>query len=309
MGAYFLLPQDLPPAAAASARLKALDEDLLIVRDLSYKHRAAIIEKRQKPNDRPQNIYQPGDLVLRDVGRPKESKLSPNYAGPYQVVSQTKNDVTCKHIVLHFIEKFHVTTLGMFHGTPEEAHRMALLDKNQHVVRYIDAHRGEPTHRTGMEFGTRFEDGDYLWLPYSKDISDTSAFARYCSSKLELQFLLLTARQAQKRIAELNAKVIPIEYLHRKFYLPLRFFGENFYDSFQDLFKDAYSTDYYYKAVYTDYHDLARRKIIVTVPDRSLKLILNGAQVAMYGQQEELPRNAIIVDRDFLKNNPAVLRL
>jgi hypothetical protein len=197
----------------------------------------------------------------------------------------------------------------MFHGTPEEAQRMALLDKNQHVVCYIDAHRGEPTHRTGMEFGTRFEDGDYLWLPYSKDISDTSAFARYCAPKHELQILLLTARQAQKRIAELNAKTIPAVYLHQVFYLPLRFFGENFYDSFQDLFKDAYSQDYYYKAVYTDYHDLSRRKIKVTVPERNLKLVLNGAQFTMYGQQQELPRHAILVDRDFLKNNPAVLRL
>jgi hypothetical protein len=110
-------------------------------------------------------------------------------------------------------------------------------------------------------------------------------------------------------MTELNAKVIPVDNLHQKFYLPLRFFGENFYDSFQDLFKDAYSKDYYYQAVYNDYHDLSRRRIKVTVPARSLNLVLNGSQLAMYGQQQELPNDAILVDRDFLKNNPAVLRL
>ena len=307
-GAYFLLPTGLPPAAAAAERLKALNEDLLIVRDLSYKHRSMVIAKRQPHAIKPQNRFQPGDLVLFDVGRPKASKLSPNYAGPFEVINQTKNDVTCRHVVLHFMQKFHVSKLGMFHGTPEEAQRMAMLDKNQHVVLFINAHRGVPSHRSGMEFGTQFADGDYIWLPYSTDISATEAFEKYCSSKHELQLLLLTTTEAQKRMKELNSMQLPL-IINQKFYLPLRYFGEKFYDSLQDLFKDAYSQEYYYQAVYENFTDNRRLKVKVSVHVRSLKLIFNGVAYALYGQQDELPNGAVLVDREFLKNNPAVLNL
>jgi hypothetical protein len=48
-----------------------------------------------------QNVFQEGDLILYDLKGPNKdflpSKLTTPYKCPYVVLSQYKNDVTCKH--------------------------------------------------------------------------------------------------------------------------------------------------------------------------------------------------------------------
>jgi hypothetical protein len=163
---------------------------------VKYKHKAKITNFRLPNESVTQNKFQPGDLlVLFHFAKPRVSKRSPVYAGPFEVLSHYQNDVSCRHLVLHYFEKFYVDKLGMFHGTPEDGFKMAFLDRDQHVVLYIDAHRGVPSRHTGMEFGTRFADGDYLWLPYFTGIASTKAFETYCKRLTELQFLLITVKK------------------------------------------------------------------------------------------------------------------
>ena len=305
-GAYFLLPTSMPPHVASNERLKLLNDDLRLVRELSYKHKAKIIESRLPSNPVSQNKFQPGDLVLYHVVKPRVSKLSPVYAGPFEVLSHYQNDVSCRHLVLHYVEKFHVDKLGMFHGTPEDGFKMALLDRDQHVVLLIDAHRGVPSRRTGMEFGTRFADGDYVWLPYSTDIASTEAFEKYCRRLTELQFLLITVKEAQIRVKLLNTNVIPA-IPTTEFFLDLRYFGEKYYDDFQDTTADAYSRRYFFLARFGQFQDTRHIKIPVLIPLRKQTVLFNGYAYALYGTQKELPPDGVLVDAEFSKHTPCVL--
>jgi hypothetical protein len=194
----------------------------------------------------------------------------------------------------------------MFHGTAEDGFKMALLDRDQHIVLLIDAHRGVPSRRTGMEFGTRFADGDYLWLPYSTDIATTEAFEKYCRSLTELQFLLLTVKEAQIRVKLLNTNVVPA-IVAQEFYLDLRYFGETYYDTFQDTTADAYSRRYFFLARYGQFHDARQLKIMVLIPLRKQTILFNGYSYALYGQQRELPQDGVLVDAEFAKHTPCVL--
>ena len=53
-------------------------------------------------------MYQKGDFVLKKLSS-MPSKLTTKFSGPFEVVSQTKNDVSCKHLVHGSIHVFHVT--------------------------------------------------------------------------------------------------------------------------------------------------------------------------------------------------------
>jgi hypothetical protein len=277
------------------------------VRDLSFKHKARMVGTRVLISPPGANQFQSGDHVLYHTGKQRDNKLSPSYAGPFEVLSHYQNDVTCRHLILHYIEKFHVSRLGMFHGSADEAAKMAMLDKDQHVVLSIDAHRGVPSRRMGMEFGVRFADGDYLWIPYSTDISTTEAFAKYCATQPELKFLLLTVKDIQIQVKLLNTTVLP-PILKQEFFLDLRYFGEQFYDFFQDKVEDAYSKSYYFLAHYTDFHDSKSLKVRVSVPLRKQVIVFNGYAYALYGQVSQLPLNGTLVDAAFAALFPCVLQ-
>ena len=58
------------------------------------------------------STYEPGDLILFNPReRPTDhldTKLSPPWLGPYQVVQQVKNDISVRHIVLQSTAVLHV---------------------------------------------------------------------------------------------------------------------------------------------------------------------------------------------------------
>ena len=59
-----------------------------------------------------QIIFQEGDLILYDLKGPNKdflpSKLTTPYKGPYVVLSQYKNDITCRHANVGTVQVFHV---------------------------------------------------------------------------------------------------------------------------------------------------------------------------------------------------------
>ena len=72
-----------------------------------------------------QNIFQEGDLILYDLKGPNQdflpSKLTTPYKGPSVVLSQYKNDVTCKHANVGTVQVFHVDRVKPFYGSLNEA--------------------------------------------------------------------------------------------------------------------------------------------------------------------------------------------
>ena len=115
--------------------VRLLDSDLSTLQDLSRGHQARIAAARRSKGPQTPNTFQPGDLVLfqQDPSRPLPSKLSPRYLGPYRVLTQSKNDVSCEHINLQHRKVFHVTRLKLFTGSEEEARRIAMVDNDQHL--------------------------------------------------------------------------------------------------------------------------------------------------------------------------------
>ena len=63
------------------------------------------------------NQYQQGDYVL-SISRKKmhSMKLMPRLNGPWEVISQYKNDVKARHMATNEIEMFHVEELTLFIG-------------------------------------------------------------------------------------------------------------------------------------------------------------------------------------------------
>jgi hypothetical protein len=92
-----------------------------------------------------QNLYQEGDFLLYDLRGPGKSflpsKLTTPYKGPYTVMSQYKNDVTCKHANSGTVQIFHVDRVKPFYGSLEEATTLAQVDLQQFVIADITAYR------------------------------------------------------------------------------------------------------------------------------------------------------------------------
>jgi len=177
---YLTCPSDLPDLPNLSKYIVKLDNNLKIIQDISraFQHDLAADRTKDTPKHL-QNVFQPGDLVLHHLPE-LPSKLTPRYAGPYEVLSQSKNDVTCRHLVQQVVRVFHVSSLKIFHGTREAASKAALLDFNQFVISKFLAYRGDPLTRTTMEFEIQFEDGDVIWLPWSDNLFNTTPYEDFC---------------------------------------------------------------------------------------------------------------------------------
>ena len=66
-----------------------------------------------------QNTYQPGDFVLfeRNKSVPRPNKLSSDFLGPFEVISQTKNDVTTRNLVYGNVREYHVEAIDLASAT------------------------------------------------------------------------------------------------------------------------------------------------------------------------------------------------
>jgi hypothetical protein len=73
------------------------------------------------------------------------------------------NDINCVHVATRVVKKFHVETVKIFHGTPEDALKAAVIDNDQYKVKEIKDYLGNPLKRKRCIFLVVFEDGDIVW--------------------------------------------------------------------------------------------------------------------------------------------------
>jgi hypothetical protein len=233
-GPYYQLPKDLPPDQLGHAWLRALNEDLRNLREASMRHQQQIAAERTSVTpEEEQNRYQRDDLVLfqLDPNAPKPTKLSSGYLGPYKVVQQVKNDVECQHMCSGHIRHLHVTRLKLFNGTATAAYEQALIDADQHVIEAIVYFRGDPMRRSEMFFMVRFADGEEVLLPYSQDLAGAQQFGEYIFSDPQLFPLRFNASGVSQQLTILKRQPIVGIELGEEFYIDLRFWGYDFYDS------------------------------------------------------------------------------
>jgi hypothetical protein len=56
---------------------------------------------------------------------------------------------------------------------------MAMLDNDEYVIDSFLGYKGEPLERSKMDFLVRFADKTEVWLPWSKDLSNTVQFVQF----------------------------------------------------------------------------------------------------------------------------------
>ena len=154
------------------------------------------------------NRYQIGDYVLAEKRTKMNSlKLLPRYLGPYEVLSQYKNDVKCRHMATSEVIEYHVEELQLFVGSKEEAEKASLLDSDLYYIDTILAHKGNPYHRTSMEFLIKWADGEIKfdrWNTNKDNFSKTSQFRRYIDTYPELRRLAYTHSEWSEKEAQAN---------------------------------------------------------------------------------------------------------
>ena len=307
-GPYLKLPAVDTVPERAERWLMELNEDLRAIRAKSKKYQAEIIAERVATTpQREQNQYQPGDMVLfqLDPDKPRKTKLSSPYLGPFEVKRQYKNDVEVQHMSTGAIHTFHVTRLKLFIGTVEEAKRLAQLDGDQFVIKKIHAWQGDPDKRSTTSFKVEFEDGDVVWLPFSKDLDGSIPFGEYIMEVPMLLPLRHKAKDYNRYKKEVDDKVLDIV-VGSYFYMDIRYYGVQWYD--QLTIPDKYDKVYVVRCNYEGFGNkkATRVKVRVLVFDELLRL-WNFLYTKMYGgYQDRFLESMVLVDKEFVRKYPEV---
>jgi hypothetical protein len=303
---YQQLPTTLDPEHLHHEFVQVLSDNISLVRSVAQQHQARIARERSAELPDTNRIhFQPGDFVLKRLEH-RPSKLMFQLSGPYKVVSQEKNDVQVRSLVYDNILTFNLDHLKVFIGTESEARAMAMLDKNQYLIKEIQAYRGDPANRTSCTFLVWFEDNDLVWLPYSLDISNTTQFETFCSTRPELYTLLYSFGEAQKMIAAINRSPITEVKPGDCVFVDLRFYGAGWYSSLHLPDSDVlrYVVPFYYVRWF---HKTSHTKIVAQCKIFNEEWPVNHHFVRSYGSFMVPPPNSQLVDSELVHRFPHIL--
>ena len=291
--------------------LRRLNENLLMLRNASREYQQRLVDQRLRDNnpdtDAPPNVYQPGDYVTFDAGPKPHPKLSCRYKGPYEVVSQQRNDVHCRNLLTDAVTQFSLTDLEPFYcSSREEAQEAAMRDNQQFVAKTIHSYTGDSRTRTSMTFTVEFADGDIRQLPWSPDLL-CEAYYEFCAARPHLHHLTLDTRMANKFKTQMNKQPITAISVGDVIYLDLRFFGDLWYEALE--LPDSATTTYVLEAKYTHwYHARSKRKIslkLTLLPEHTYAL--DGYTVFCWGTRTTFdPSTMVLVDVAMLVRYPQI---
>ena len=307
---YMRLPQFESAEKNAHGFVKLLDENLQVLWEASQKYQQKIIAARAgSENPALQNRYQPGDLVLfqHDKSKPLPSKLTMNFAGPFEVISQVKNDVQCRHLVMKTVHTFHVERLKIFSGTRESGEKVALLDHDQFEIDAVLTYRGDPLVRTTMEFYIRFSDGDERWVTWNQDLFKSIPYEVFCRAHAELFPLIYTEAIARKLIRELNQQAISEVEPGETVFVDLRSRGPCTWYALIGLPR-AHELKYVLRCRYKSWVGKQKRKIRLFCELLQLEYEVDHYFVRAYGSVKEfIPKRMVLVDKLLCKEYPNIL--
>jgi hypothetical protein len=223
-------------------------------------------------------------------------------------LQQIKNDVDCRHIILGHVKTFHVSRLKIFHGSEEEAKRVAMVDNNQFVIDSILAYRGDPMTRTTMEFEVKFADGSIVWLPWNRDLFDSQPYEYFCRSRSELFPLIYDLKTASQQISALKKTPITSVKPGNIVLVDVRCYGSAWYKGLP--LPDKEHITYVVEYKYTKWLNKIHTKIQASVPLFKETWPLDHLFVRQYGSKtlEDWQRlvnvQLHIIDEETLKQYP-----
>ena len=219
------VPTDFPKN---SALLTLLNDSILAANAVLTEHIDKLDKQRTANNMR--QTYVPGDYIMYKI-KDSKLKLKSPMLGPYKVISQENNNITCRHPCKNYNQILHADSVYIFYGTAEQAMDAALRDDDQFFVTSILNYRGNPEKRSTVQFLVLYQDDSTHWVPYSADISNTAIFETFCSMYNELQILLQHSSKQAAYLRTLGAKKFPFDIQHTYAYMNLRAYGNDWYDS------------------------------------------------------------------------------
>ena len=287
--------------------VRYLNDDLNLLRQISKEYQSKLILKRTESNPEIPNEYQPGDFVLFQVSKdkPRPSKLTPSYKGPYSVIKQRNNDVECRHIVGGQIESFHGSRIKIFHGSADEAYKTALLDQDQFVVKEFLAYRGEPLKRTTMQFEVHFEAGSILWLPWSLELFDNIQYENFCRSKPQLYPLIFGVKEADEFVKRKSRETITAVRPGDTCLVDIRFYGAAWYEGIS--LPDSDHHTYVVEHKYVDWANTKKTKIIAECKLFDERFTHDGYFVFSYGSVLVFNSTMTKLDKTWIKRFPKLL--
>ena len=303
----------MEPGARAHELIKTLDQNLQHIRSLSLKFQQQLAAER-RASDENISSYEKGDLVLWN---PREqptdhlpSKLSPNWLGPFQVISQAKNDVTAKHIVLQTEHVFHVERLKAFFGTFEQALHVARHDQHQYLITAINSYTGNPFVRTSMTFNVTFEDGT-IDMPYGTDLAESQQFQQYVMDLPILFPLRFPAKRALQEVRNMEKLVITSVAPLSEAFLDLRIYDGRSSSWFDSLSLPVKQYPYVTPIIFHRWTNGKHCEIEATVPffgsiHPKYKLILTAYDIMAYVIMERPYWETVLVENRSVF--PTVLR-
>lgn len=310
-GTYFRLPDNTSAGTVTHVWLQQLNKDLQLIRKLTDEHHAQLIKERTALNPPPekQNHYQPGDFILYQYppDRPKPSKLSSPYLGPYEVRRQIKNDVEASHVVTGGIQTFHVDQIKLFVGNRVQAEEVGRSDADQHMIQRFLAYIGDPYKRTTCEFEVEFCDGSIVWLPWSPDLFSTTQYEYFCRENRELFPLLFTVDIARLRVKEIRTQSIDLVAPDESVYLSLRSIDPYWYDTLP--LEDPYHITYVVVLTYVSWTTPRSTKFISgRIPAFNFDLPkLDNYFVSMYGSIHDLRPSMLLLDSTYFHTHPSLI--
>lgn len=306
--AYFKLPPSLQESDLSGEYLKALNENLEIVRNAakSVQEREQLRRLEADP-DAGVNTYKVGDMVLVDHARMgnRKSKLAPRWSGPYYIDKTYKADITCRHIVTGKTKVVHMENLKPFFGSPAEAYKAAMVDDDQYLIKHILGYTGDPERRSSMSFLVLFEDGDQINVPYNQDLVNSLPFQRYCESLPQLSSLLHTVEQWKRIKSDTNSRGIQRIIPGQLCYVDLRAWGWDYFSSIG--LPDVNATVYVVTCRYVKWTNSTRKKIDLICKLFNQRFEWSATDVDAYGRHHELRNDMILVDGDLCAKYPKIL--
>jgi hypothetical protein len=312
---YHKIPEGLDDSEQTCEFVRLVSANLQLCADVSKSFQDKLVKERTKdsPPDM-QNKFQTGDFVLLRMNPDQflPNKLHPKFKGPYEVVSQYKNDVECKSLIYGSISKYHVSRLKLFHGecTPEElrerAFKLAQIDNDQYVLTTIHAYQGDIELRSTLFFEAEFFDGSKVWLPYSQDLFHTEQYELFIDRTPELLLCKYTVAVARVIAAEINASPIVEVNVGSKVFVNLRQYGSKWYEEL-GLEQFEYKK-YMLPMEYTEWVGNQHRKIRIHCEIMDDVWNVNHLWVRQFGSVLIFdPGTMILIDEQFIFNHPEIL--
>ena len=279
-----------------------------IANDASSRYQQQLHEQRiAKTPVEKQNVYQPGDFVLKLRKEPihQRSLQRFKYTGPYIVESQKDNFVNVRHATSNEPRVFPVDRLVIFDNSRDEAKKVALLDQNEFFVSEVLGYKGNPLRRSEMQFLVLYEDEDApIWVSYDV-LLNNKPFEDFVDSVPCLHVLKMSAADALRFFRQERTAINEVQ-LGDKVYMNIRYVTDDYDSTAYDLLNlpDAYTKQYVVLGEYTRFSD-KQAQISIYFPTLNITTTLTRPLVLWYGVTKDFdPTTMVLVDDAFLQQHP-----